>query len=189
MGLIIPYDELLVHGDGGYISPNGEINYCNDLYLHEKLARKICCGTISEIRFIKGITRHEIDYDEYDGKLNKMQFEIFKIWMEEHVKNNISLYGACSDFLLHVIGYDKAEVVKNHAITTCSDNPHIRLYNYYLLDYNILHLPRKIYNEKLGIFECEKYIYVPSDEDIETEKEINEIKEKVPVKERKLFLR
>ena len=61
--------------------------------------------------------------------------------------------------------------------------------NYYLLDYNIIHLPRKIYNEKLGIFETSEYIYLSNDEDIEMEKEINEIKEKVPIKERKLFLK
>ena len=189
MSIIIPYDEKLIYGSGGYISFNGEISYCKMSYTHENLARVICMGTFNEKRFIKSLNRKELSYDEYNGKLNKYQFEIFKIWMEEHYKNNISFYGACSDFLLHVLEYDKVEVVNNRAITTCNDNPHIRLFNYYLLDHLILHLPRKIYNEKLGIFETEKYIYTPSDEDIEMEKEIKEIKEKVPVKERKLFLR
>lgn len=187
MGIILPYKNELVHGNGGFISLNGEIKQCHATNIHEKLANKICCGSISQFRFIKGLSRYEITYDEYDGALSKQDFEIFKIWMSEHYKNNISFYGACSDFLLHVIGYDKVEV--NRAITTSNNEPHIRFYNYYLLDHLILHLPKKIYNEELGKFITEKYIYIPTDEDIEMEKEINEIKEKVPIKERKLFLR
>ncbi len=189
MSIIIPYDEELIYGNGGYISLNGEISYCPNPRAHEEIARFICCGPFNEKRFVKSLNKKELNYDIYNGKLNRYQFEIFKIWMEEHYKNNISFYGACSDFLLHVIGYDKTETVNNGAITTCNDNPHVRLFNYYLLDHLILHLPRKIYNQELGIFETEKYIYTPSDEDIEMEKEIKEIKQKVPIKERKLFLK
>ena len=36
MSIIIPYDEALIHGDGGFISPNGKITHCFYTTIHEK---------------------------------------------------------------------------------------------------------------------------------------------------------
>ena len=189
MSKIIPYDEELVYGDGGFIYPSGKIQHCYITNIHEEIADKICFGTILRTRFIKELTINEVKFNEYDGELNEYQFEVFKIWVTEHFKNHISLYGASCDFLLYVLGFDKAEAVRNRAISTCNNDPHVRLFNYYILDNKIIHLPKKVFNEVTGTFDTAEFLYVPSDEDIEMEKEIKEIEAKVPVKERKLFLR
>ena len=82
------------------------------------------------MRFIPGLTNNEINYLEYDGKLSKAQFEIFKIWMKSYFDNNISLYGATSDFLLFVIGYDKAETTRKKLL--------VQLILILILDYLII---------------------------------------------------
>lgn len=189
MSIIVPFDEGLVTGDGGYIYPNGDIKHCRYTNIHEVIASNICCGTIDKARFIKDLYPDEVFYDEYDGDLTKNEFELFKLWMKKHDEKHISLYGACSDFLLYVCGFDKAETVKRKVIQTSNIDPHIRLYNYYLYDCNILPLTKKIYNSETNEFEFINIPYAPSNDDIEAEKELNEIKEKVPVLERKLFLK
>ena len=45
MSIIIPYDEKLMSSAGGFINPNGKIDLCDSLYIHEVLARDICLGS------------------------------------------------------------------------------------------------------------------------------------------------
>ena len=188
MSIIIPYDEKLMSSAGGFINPNGKIDLCDSLYIHEVLARDICLGSSPIYDFIVG-SSNEITYDNYDGKLNKNEFELLKLWLTCEFTNHISFDGACGDFLLYIANYDKVETIRKSAIITANNNPHIRFYNYYLYDCNIIHLPRKTYNSETNTFDVNNYLYPCSEEDVEAEHELREIKEKVPYIERKLFLK
>ena len=75
-------------------------------------------------------------------------------------------------------------------ITTTNPSPHIRFFNYYLMDWNIIEQPQMKYNSDTGLFEYDKNnSYLRNSEDREAENEINDIKAKVLKKERPLFFR
>ena len=86
MSIIIPYDEKLMSSAGGFINPNGKIDLCDSLYIHEVLARDICLGSSPIYDFIVG-SSNEITYDNYDGKLNKNEFELLKLWLTYEFTN------------------------------------------------------------------------------------------------------
>lgn len=188
MSIIIPYEDKLINGYGGFINPNGKIEYCDSLYIHEMVARDICLGSNPIYDFIIG-SGNEITFDTYDGKLNKSEFELLKIWLTYEFINHYSFDGACGDFLVYIASYDKVETVKQSQIITPNNNPHIRFYNYYLLDHKIITFPRKLYYRETGEFVINNHLYPHSEEDIEAERELEEIKAKVPYNERKLFLK
>ena len=77
------------------------------------------------------------------------------------------------------------------AITTTSRQPHIRFYNYYLMDWYIDKKTPMKYNEKTGLFEYDepKDWMIYYNEDRKVEDEINEIKAKVLRKDRHHFFK
>ena len=96
------------------------------------------------------------------------------------------MYG---DFLADVLGLDKVLRIMRKSITTTSPTPHIRFYNYYLMDWYIDIRNRVVYNEKTGIFEPVNKGFITLSEDREFEEEINSIKSKVKLKDRHHFFR
>ena len=97
----------------------------------------------------------------------------------------------CSDFLVDVLGFDKILTNMRKSITTTTLEPHMRFYNYYLMDWYIDIRKRSVFNEEKGIFEfiepdisSIKYI-----EERRLEDEIKDIKSKVKLKDRHYFLK
>lgn len=211
MSLILPYDSELMESDGAFIKPDGKIVY--PFEGHEGYARKYCIGqyfdALSKIRSDAYLGRHdEFCYSEeywnelkkmfnYKGdkkdvdiylssSLNKEQLELYKKWIEEHEFLNNNLW---SDFLVYVLGIDKVDTIRRRGITTTSRIPHVRFYNYYLMDWNIwVHNP-KVLSEETGCFVSAPREFCTSLEEREAKEELDEIKAKTLKKDRIHFLK
>ena len=166
MSKIILYDEILETGKTAFITPNDKIIITDEK--HEIYAQNYCEGNIN--------------------KLTKDELILYKYWLEQ---NDFNKRKMCSDFLVDVLGFDKILKAKRKSITTTTLEPHVRFYNYYLMDWYIDIRDRLVYNEKTGIFEpIEKEDwFIRYNEDRKMEEEINEIKAKVKLKDRHHFLK
>lgn len=173
MSYVIPYDDNLGRKERTFITPSGKI--VSTPMTHEFYATEYCRG--------EGF----LDGSNGVSRLTAEEAAIFKNWLSEYgYKREL-----CSDFLVQVLGFDKVETVLRRVITTTSREPHVRFYNYYLMDWCIDNRRPIRYNEETGLFEYDK-----SDEwismfngDKAVEDEINEIKANVLVKERHYFFK
>ena len=166
MSKIILYDDTLEFGKTAFITPNDKIIITD--VKHEIFAQDYCEGDIN--------------------KLTKDELILYKYWLEQVDFNKAR---RCSDFLVDVLGFDK--IVKNvpKTITTTTSHPHVRVYNYYLKDWNIDVRKRTIFNEETQMFEYEyaDTSFMMGVEDRRMESEINEIKSKVKTKDRHHFFK
>ena len=171
MSLVLPYHDDLAKYGGGFIHPNGQLI---PVYgKHERMAKNYCEGMIdspdSGLKFIYP----QIPFYTC-SQLTKQQLEIYKLWLKSREKHQEDLY---SDFLVLCLGFDKVEIIKTHAITTSNSHPHIRLYNYYLMNWNIDVLPKQLYNPSTKEFESSREISYSGDFlDSKYEEELDEIK-------------
>lgn len=164
MSKIILYDKTLEVGKPVFITPNDKIIFTD--VKHEIYAQNYCN--------INNLTKDELI--------------LYKYWLEENEEVKRKMI---SDFLVCVLGYDKILSLMKKAIVTTSFEPHIRFYNYYLMDWYVDIRKKSVYNESTGMFEFVeredfsiKYI-----EDRKMEDEINEIKTHVKLKDRHYFLK
>lgn len=165
MSLIIPFKEKeIMNNNGAFIKPSGEIIFTDDD--HE---------------------RYALDYCYNPSKLTKEQQELFEKWLDLYDCYKRKLY---TDFMVYLLSFDKVETAMRETITTTNPSPHIRFFNYYLMDWNIIEKPPMKYNSDTGLFEYDyNNSYLRNSEDREAENEINDIKAKVLKKERPLFFR
>lgn len=204
MSLIIPYEKEYYQNEGSFISPSGNIisSSCN----HEATAINFCSGP--DFEFLSSIkdgssyySDHFAEYQEeynYPGtkeeldvfrssSLTPKQLELYKLWCEE-------MFFRCrdvsTDFMIYMLGYDKVQTVTRRAITTTCLEPHVRFYNYYLMDWFIDTKTRRRYNPETREFEIEyRQIDRQDGNDMAAEEEIKEIRSRVLVKDRHLFLK
>lgn len=207
MSLIIPYKEKeLYDNEGAFIKPDGEIIYTYGL--HETFSSKYCNGQLYDFlnrciydkddkmitewfeylkvhHNFKG-TKEQID--EYSSsELTQEQLKLYKLWLDKY---EFSRRNLLSDFMVYLLSFDKVETVMRETITTTNPNPHIRFFNYYLMDWDIFEQPPMKYNSNTGLFEYdEDNWYLGKNEDKEAEEEIEEIKAKVLKKDRPLFFK
>ena len=183
MSLIIPYDDKFDRGDGAFISPSNEIILTHGE--HERFAGKYCSG-IDYLFSRRSSTKNGDPFSL--SKLTKEQLELYKLWLEQNEFYSRKMH---SDFMVFVLGFDKIETIMRRAITTTSRQPHIRFYNYYLMDWYIDKKNPMKYNEETGLFEYDepKDWIIYYNEDRKVEDEINEIKTKVLRKDRHHFFK
>ena len=201
MAIILPYNNNLGPHNGAFIKPDGEVLFIKD-NKHEEFAEKYCNGEdFSAITGAKeGQSRSIIPIFEMlddvksnglgifrNSNLSREQLLKYKSWLERHHIDNKSIY---ADFLVYVLAFDKVETRINNLITTTSLEPHVRFFNYYLMDWSISVQKPLIYDEKEDLF-LMQYDQVPiSDyDDREAEEEITEIKAKVLMKDRPYFFK
>lgn len=92
--------------------------------------------------------------------------------------------------MLYLLGFDKVETIRRRLISTTSLKPHIRFYNYYLMGWNIKRLLPMIVDEQNGLFTFDNSkIWIEDPEDKRAEQEIKEIKSKVLLQDRHLYLK
>ncbi len=95
-----------------------------------------------------------------------------------------------TDFMVLVLDFDKVEIQLRKTITTSSRQPHIRFYNYYLMDWNINIYEKLYYNTNTNRFDIINPTPLGLDqEDTDEYYEIEDIKSKVLIKERNLFFK
>ena len=167
----LPYDERTTsYKWGGYFKPNGGILLNSANGDHEILAEEYCLG---------------INHDLKEGKLDSSDLALCQKWLElRSKKQDYQL----NDFLVKVLGFDIFQKKYQNMIVTSSLEPHIRFYNYYLMDFLIVSTPKLVLKENKFVSQSKSLIL--SYRDMETEDELDEIKAKVlSKKERQLFFR
>ena len=175
MSIILPYNENVLNNDGSFIKPNGDII---PVYgKHERLAYNYCTGS----SLILGKSESTILYS--NSQLDEEEYQLYQLWKSSNC-TNITLV---TDFLTLILGYDKVEKIENNTITTSSFQPHIRFYNYYLMDWNITVMPRYQYDSSKGCFIQDNHFYTSDYKDLDVANEIERIKDKVLTKNRKIF--
>lgn len=97
------------------------------------------------------------------------------------------------DVLVMFIGFDKIERVVKNTITTSRLNINEVFFNYLIMEYNIKQIPKYVFDKEMNIFEnmsinIDEFSYVNmSSKEKEYAKEIELIKKKVPLAERKTY--
>ncbi len=202
MSIIIPYHEDLGI-TGAFISPDGKILRLKNNE-HEEFAEDYCNGHDYKIYtstrvgppapILKNLVAEKEALMAMEGvdifrssKLTKKELEKYKWWLKNY--SNLQK-DHCVDFLVYVLAYDKVERLVHDVITTTSAEPHVRFYNYYLMDWNISVQNRVIYDYRIGEYRPLNYFFPTSEGlDREAEEEIKEIKAKVLVKDRHYFFK
>lgn len=206
MSSSIPYDEKFFKDCGAMISPNGNVQ---SIYtLHEVFARNYCNGEDYDyLRYIKYLssegdfyhfknnyqfygTRKDID-EWCHSKLKEEELKQYQLWMNQY--QHYFKSSSALDYMIFVLGYDKIESILTHTITTTHNLPHIRFYNYYLMDWDIQILSKAHFNSKKNLFEFGNDnlidLYHSISLDSEAEEEIQSIKSKVKKKDLPKFFR
>ncbi len=138
-----------------------------------------------EIIYIEG--KHEDYVEEYIKRINDKEKILYELWMKKY---NIKSNDIQEDFLVKVLSYDKVNFKADNIIVTSSLVPHMRFYNYYLMDYSINAYSKLIYNEEANDFFETSYMYgINAYQDDEYAEEIREIKGKTLLKNRYIFLK
>lgn len=175
MCFIVPYENSIIRGDGAFITPNNKIILTSS---HELFSYEYCNGQGSFLW---------TDGNHSKSKLTKEQLILYKLWLE----SNRYPRNMHTDFMVYVLGFDKIETIMKRAILTTSDCPHIKYYNYYLMDWRIEQTEKKIYNKETCTFEFkDANIWINNNiEDRKVKEELDDIKSKVLRKDRTSFLK
>ena len=205
MSIIIPYEEKLSKSEGVFIDPSGKFIFSRGD--HIEFATDYCLGEeydyltmlkdddeLNPAAFESYKVEHNYqgkreDIDVYSSsQLPKEQLELFKLYWDEGV--DVPGVRNASDFLVIVLHHDKVENILKKRIATTNPNPHVRFFNYYLMDWNIKVLDSVRFNYNTYEFELDETPrWVTSDEDKEAEEVIKNIKSKTLLKDRPLFFR
>lgn len=206
MATILPYVQNINNNEGAFIDQNGNIIYATSNPI--ETARKIILGgdynllkelkekenlTSSDIRYLKrnfSIKRNEIKaLDEYmTSKLTSHQLDLWEKWLSQYDYDG---FRRAQDFLVLVCNYDRIESMGRQYITTACDTPHIRFFNYMLMDWDIDTKSPIIWDPNENAFIqkesfCNESI---NSQDKEYAQEIDNIKSQVLVKDRHLFFK
>jgi hypothetical protein len=192
MAIILPYEDKLDMNDGAFIDPSGNIlfTYGN----HLDFAKNYCFGSEFDYLSYAGSNNEEENHIKEDSmdifslsKLNKKQLKLLKLYLNDY---HFLLQHDLTDFLVLLLRFDKIEKLTKRYITTTNAQPHIRFYNYYLMEWRIENQKPIKYNSDTKQFESdENFDWLVSKEDMEAEGEIEEIKTRVLKKDRPLFFK
>lgn len=209
MSKIIPYSEGLYTCNGGFINPEGKVHQLT-YGTHEDFANSYVKGsnynklwlikhdasdfwTYDEFKMMFNLPEKKEEIDEFSSsKLNKEELELFKRWLLYYEK----LYGEdgfcpqTSNFLVGALSWDKVETLRGYTITTASPIPHVRLFNYYLMDWNLDSVCKIVYNQENDSVDfVDPSNQVTMEMDYKYQCEADEIKRKVKIEERPLFFK
>ena len=202
MSAIIPYYEDL-GVTGAFISPDGEILRLKNNE-HEEFAEEYCNGhdykfytgarvgppapILKDLMAEKEVLNAKEGIDIFrSSQLTKSQLAKYKWWLEHYEPKQ---KGHHVDFLVYLLAYDKVERIVHDVITTTAAEPHVRFFNYYLMDWKINVEKRLIYDYHKDEYRFVEGKYLVTDDaDREAEEEIEEIKAKVLVKDRHYFFK
>ena len=201
MSIILPYDERLEQSGCAYITPYGDILQFKGK--HEPFAKNYCLGpdydflTGAKIGPIQSNIVFSLAKDEYGKQLQSIDvfstsklcvkdLEKLKVWLDNHNGNN-----TYSDFLVYALSFDKVERKVNKLITSTAVDPHIRFFNYYLMEWRIENPNDTILlNANSPEFEFQQSNFeFRSNDDVDAEQEILEITSRVPLTKRPLYFK
>ena len=157
---ILSYFDDFKTNIGNYIRPDGSFISLN--VVHEEFAKNYCRGdsylqlvelrnkNINEYQKLllsySNIFNRDISYNEYiTSKLSDEELDLYIIWNSKNKYNS-------TDFMVRVLGWDKIDSLSSKTIATSSYIPHIRFYNYYLMNWNVNHVDKLVYDNKENDF-------------------------------------
>lgn len=183
MNNVVPYDINISKSDGGFIKPDGEFVFTPNT--HELYAINYCHGS----DWLYPHKRKDKNNSFSLSKLTEEDLFLYKEWLKakQHGGRNVN-----ADFLVHVLGYDKVETCLRRLITTTSNIPHIRFYNYYLMGWNVCKLRKEKFDKNTGMFVidyADNLSPILMHKERKAEAEIEEISQKVLFKDRDKFFR
>ena len=160
--ITLRYDSSLVNGNGTFIKPDGSIVKFNTI--HELFAREYCLGYDYDL--IIDVINEKMSFDDYKSLFNYHrsfddlnpfintsladdEFKLFLKWYNLYLNDRDTV---CSDFLVQVLGWDKVETIQSKAIYTSNFKKNIRFFNYILMNWTIVTIPRLIYDENSNSF-------------------------------------
>lgn len=192
--IVLPYRDKFNSKIGNFIKPDGTFVSLN--IVHEEFAKAYCRGDnynrlkelkMSDneeeyketIKLYSDFYRRDPKFEEYiSSNLDDDELELYRIWDKKDPYNSTS-------FLVQVLGWDKIETSIIKSISTSSDKPHIRFYNYYLMDWEIGIFKRLIYDydsKKFILADEKKEFSLSNHKDNSYEEELNHIKKHVKSK-------
>lgn len=201
MTKILPYNEEITK-PYVFLKPSGKILTIDGIS-HESFAYLYTTNLCLELH--KRLMKLEFDhpnemlsyfhqsFDEENpdmsSAINSIAYEynLFKLW-----KNSPDFNGKYIDFLIYILGFDLFKTMEStnfKEIITTEDFPHIKYFNYYLMEWSIKNYKRKVYDQATNSFiDLEKQEHSL---DIECEylEEIQEIKRKVLLKDRSKYFK
>ena len=178
MALTVEYNDKLTK-NGAFIKPDGNFLLLKDNN-HELFAQNYCIGHT--------LQKNEIIKDFSNTQLNETQIYLFRQWLNKVYYNENNKY-TILDFYVLCLRFDKAEKIVRHTITTSSTTPHIRFYNYYLMDYIINCKNPLQFDPTTNVFFEQPNMLQYSYEDREAEEEIKEIVSRVRKPDRHLYFK
>lgn len=124
-----------------------------------------------------------IDYMVIDSIINVIKEQ------QNYTLNNLDFPSFMSDFAVTTIGIDKIETHKNKTITTTKLNIYESYFNYLLMDYDIVQLPKVVFDKNKNSFEKveQNEFSLSKLEDEKYKQEIELIKKMVPYKDRSKY--
>ena len=186
---ILPFIDKFHSHIGNFIKPDGSIISLN--VTHEEFSKDYCRGE----SYFTLIKKKSYDYSEYLELLNcfsvlyhrdlswgeyitshltKEEFLSYLAWEREHPYDS-------TGFLIQVLGWDKIESLSVRSITTSCPNPHVRFYNYYLMDWEIYSLDKLKYDQETSSFISSSIdeFSIQSKNDVHYDEELVKIKKNI----------
>lgn len=202
---ILEYDKNLLQSEGAFIFNNDKIEYIG-LRGHASYAMNYLLGPdYYQLLGLKHSHDKEVfndykrtmnmnwenqsDVNEFlSSNLNEEQLELFKKWQEEFEFKNRNYY---TDFMVEVLGIDKVSTLSANRISSIKKQPHIYYFNYIISGFEIDARYPMEFNKKDNCFKYSDMGISSTEwlEDKKYEDEANDIKLKVPVKDRYLFFK
>jgi hypothetical protein len=188
----LPFDYSLCQRGGGFITPYRSVIPAYGK--HEDAARNYCTGEIVE-KPESGLELFPKRILFRESQLTEKQYQDLLLWKRLKGNNYDTFW---SDFMVFCLGFDKAgysiekipklddtfDYLKIDTITTTAPHPHIRFFNYYLMDWRIDILAKEVYNPETDQFEVDQdNSYLEDYADMEAAQEIEEVKQYVKRKE------
>ena len=126
-------------------------------------------------------------YKEFTpSKIENNDFFLPDLYAENSYWNQM-FQSASFDLLVQFIGFDKIETQKKKTITTSKKNIYEEFFNLLLMDYDIVELPRLIFDADVQHFRWISPSFINAGVNREYENDIRLIKKYVPYEERQKY--
>lgn len=191
IGLITPEGKIFKNNIYGHsYSPaynmlnsffNYELNFPQEQLIEKLNKRKELIKDVSheDKVFLLVLIDWEINYA-------KNYYNLDSIFMEKFLKLGLS---ASADYLVQLLDFDKVERLPK-TITTSKISINKAFFNYLIMDYNIVQIPKVLPNPTTGDFGYfNSNEYIEFNEEKEYEEEIKLIKQNIPLNKRRMYFK
>lgn len=143
----IPYREELVNLSACFLLPDNTLIFGN--CIHEESAKSILVGTTIFPKYNLNLQRLESNVS-----LSEEELHLFNAYLNFVMASGLYT-DLHSNFLVQMLNYDRIRLHFNNSILTCNSRCYTKYYNYYLMDHDIIHLPKIILENGNFVYKAE----------------------------------